>query len=279
MKKLVPIFVSVLVLAGCAGRNKKVREVEPRMLGVPESQVEQYLAGRIMELLEMPLDQGCFEIENLFDRIVSEHSADTSRYEYLKLTEIVSKYLYDPNSPLRDEDLYRPFALRMAGCEYTSREMKIACEYEAAHCALNARGTRAADFSFTTPKGRKMRLYDVESDVTVLFFSNPGCDACREIVELLSEDFVVQMQREGMLSVVNVYIDDDCQAWRDYCKEYPSFWICGYDYAHTIRKDLVYDVRAIPSVYLLDEEKRVILKDADVQRIMDRLFEMYNLNN
>ena len=43
----------------------------------------------------------------------------------------------------------------------------------------------------------------------------------------------------------------------------PSHWLSGYDPDGVIRADNIYYVRAIPSVYLLDGEKRILMKDAD----------------
>lgn len=269
----------ILLFASSCVQHRNKPEPEPRLLGVPESMVEQEIVNIIAQALDMPLGEGQYQMERLFNRIVREHEADTSRFIYLKLTELVSKYLYDPNSPLRDEDLYLPFVSRMAKSIYTPEESRAAYEYEAANCTLNPRESKATDFTFRTAAGKKMHLYDVESEYAILFFSNPGCSACKEIVEMLKEDFVCEMLSDGRLSVVNVYIDYEYEEWLDYCKFYPSDWICGYDSSHSIREELLYDVRAIPSVYLLDSSKRVMLKDADVQRMMSRLFNLYNLNN
>lgn len=38
--------------------------------------------------------------------------------------------------------------------------------------------------------------------------------------------------------------------------------VCTYDDGQVITKERLYDLRAIPTFYLLDREKRVLLKDA-----------------
>lgn len=277
MKKTLLILIPVMILAGCAGHRKSVPSgnAEPKMLGVPESQVEQYIVDLLGSLERCPLEEGVFQIENLFDRIVAEHRRDTSRFEYLKLTELVSKYLYDPNSPIRDEDLYLPFVRRMAACEFTSEDMKPAYEYEASVCALNPRESIATDFVFRTAAGRNIRLHDIKAEYTVLFFSNPGCHACAEIVDILRSDELVSFKiADGSIAVVNVYIDEELDEWRKHLGDYPKEWYSGYDPHYAIRSDQLYNVRAIPSVYLLDADKTVILKDADVNRMMERLYEL-----
>ena len=104
---------------------------------------------------------------------------------------------------------------------------------------------------------------------TLLFFSNPGCPNCKEITEALADDPEISAQiADGSLLVVNVYPDEDLEAWYDYLPNYPDAWVCGYDPAQNLHSDTLYWVRAIPSLYLLDEEKRVVRKDAPLEVIL-----------
>ena len=52
---------------------------------------------------------------------------------------------------------------------------------------------------------------------------------------------------------------------------YPKEWYNGFDPDLVIRNDKVYNVRAIPSLYLLASDKTVILKDADPERLFSIL--------
>ena len=45
----------------------------------------------------------------------------------------------------------------------------------------------------------------------------------------------------------------------------------GYDHNYAIRTDLIYNVRGIPSIYLLDAEKTVLMKDATPERVLTAL--------
>jgi hypothetical protein len=75
----------------------------------------------------------------------------------------------------------------------------------------------------------------------------------------------------GRLQVVDVYIDQDIDDWKAHIPEYPKNWINGYDQAYTIRTDLIYNVRGIPSVYLLDADKTVVMKDAPQELVLGAL--------
>ena len=79
------------------------------------------------------------------------------------------------------------------------------------------------------------------------------------------------MLEDGRLLVINVYPDEDVQAWLDYLPNYPAEWVCGYDADQILNSGTHYWLRAIPSLYLLDEEKRVILKDAPLNLLIATL--------
>lgn len=243
-----------------------------RVLGVRTGDVEQALANYLAILDYLPLAEAQKGMAGLFDAISARQLADTSSRVYLAMTDMVSKYLYDPNSPLRDEDYYAPFVNAMARSPLTRDDMRRAYSYEYSQCIMNPRGSVAPDFVITLKDGGKVRMHSIKAEFTLLFFSNPGCKNCLEIIERLKADeFVGQMLDEKRLAVVNVYIDEDLAAWREYMPVYPKEWLNGYDAARIIREDVLYSVRAIPSLYLLDAEKRVLLKDAPVEKVLETL--------
>ena len=48
---------------------------------------------------------------------------------------------------------------------------------------------------------------------------------------------------------------------------YPEYCYNGFYPYYVIRTDLLYHVRAIPSLYLLDKDKKVVMKDATVENV------------
>ena len=47
----------------------------------------------------------------------------------------------------------------------------------------------------------------------------------------------------------------------------PKDWINSYDKSVSLKNDEIYDLKAIPTLYLLNKEKKVLLKDATVAQI------------
>lgn len=239
------------------------------LLGVSVPELEQAVATWCGLLEEMPVADAQKAVEKTFDAMEARHAADTSEHVYARFGEIIIRYLYDPNSPLRSEDLYLPFVRRLLQSPYTPEDMLPAYRYEARMCAINPIGAKVPDFRFKMLSGRVSTLYAVRAEYLMLFFSNPGCQACKGIVdEVMGHPGIPEMLASGRLAVVNLYIDEDIAAWRAYAENYPGSWISGYDPDGVIRADRLYCVRAIPSLYLLDAEKCVILRDAPTERVL-----------
>ena len=211
-------------------------------------------------------------VNKLFDAALAGEKANASSNVFETFVELVEKYLFDPNSPYRNEDYYGLYADRLAKYPGLSAEMQDKYARDAHLCALNRVGTKATDFRFADRRGKMHTLYGVKAPYTLLFFSNPGCDACMSIINVLKgEPRIAQMIASGQLAVLNIYIDEDLEAWRSYMPIYPDEWYNGFDPDFVIRNEELYNVRAIPSLYLLDANKTVLLKDAPENKVFDYL--------
>lgn len=262
------LLTAALLLTACkpAPKGPSLSEYGSHSQASLGTQFEPY----VQELLALPADEARRRQE---DRL-AEVAGDSVRWRELAALE--EKFLFDPNSPYRDEERYIPVAEAVVKSPFATEKQLYYHQYILPKLYFNRPGTEAADFSFLTPRGRRSSLYQTidarRPKHTLLFFSNPGCPNCKEIMETLAADTRVQDQiRKGDLLVINIYPDADVEAWLDYLPEYPAEWICGYDEDQVLNSDTIYWLRAIPSLYLLDEEKRVILKDAPLERLMAAL--------
>ena len=240
--------------------------------GVSREVVEQKFANWVNILSMIDYPHAAKSVRRLYDKALKCERKDTASNVFDTFRSLVEKYLYDPNSPMRNEDLYGPYADCLSKCEFIDEGNRKAYAYDAGMCALNRIGTKAADFRFENKNGKVRRLYDIKADFTVLFFSNPGCVACKEIINALKgTPQVDSMISAGKIAVLNIYIDEDLEAWRSYMPIYPETWYNGFDPDFVIRGDVLYNVRAIPSLYLLDKDKNVMMKDAVTERVIDFL--------
>ena len=239
--------------------------------GVQKGEVEQKLANFIYMLDMLPMKGAREAVARMAQLAEACELADSTSNVFESFVTFSDKYLYDPNSPMRNEDYYLVYAARLQQSPFLDEVIKEKYAYIVQMCSRNAVGTKAADFRFMDRKGKIHSLYGIGTQYTLLFFSNPGCESCLEIINFLKANARVdEMIKTGILSVVNVYIDEDIEAWRDYMPIYPETWYNGFDPEFKIRNENTYHVRAIPSLYLLDEQKTVLIKDA----VPEKLFKL-----
>lgn len=238
-----------------------------------EGLTEQAFANYVTLLQMAPLASAARAQDTLLSRAErSEAARDTASRMLERILMLEEKYLYDVNSPFRNEEFYLPVLRHILAWPDIQPETRARAQHDLPLFSLNRLGEVAADFTYTLRNGRTGTLHSIQADRILMFFSNPGCENCKEIIEALSNSMAVQAQlQDGTLKVLNVYPDEDLSEWFAYMSHYPKSWINAFDAECIIRGDTIYYLRAIPSLYLLDAEKRVICKDAPLEEILRRL--------
>lgn len=230
--------------------------------GVTEDAMTQAVRDYIMALWSIPYDKAMEAQHHLMSLAEASTVTDTSGHIYDFIVNVMESALWNPLSELRNEGFYIPVVESVLSTRRTGEHYSSYYQQQLATCRNNAPGAYAADFTYTDAKGRLHSLYETQSEYTLLLFSNPGCPACREIIGMLKSSPIINaMERDGRIRLLSIYIDEDLAEWYKGLSDYPDVWITGYNEDLSIRDCLVYDVRAIPSLYLLDKDKRVIFKD------------------
>ena len=187
-------------------------------------------------------------------------------YEYF--LEMMEKYLHDPNSPIRNEELYIPVVEYIIADKNTDIAGKERAKYRLQLMMKNRVGETAIDFVYTLASGKTGSLYGIKAPYTMLFFYNPDCHACAEYMNTMKASSVLQdaINQRGM-KILAFYPDKDLEIWKNHLADIPSSWINGYDKEYVVDSLKVYDLKARPTIYLLDENKKVILKDVTIQAV------------
>lgn len=189
-------------------------------------------------------------------------------------TMLTDRVLADPNSPLRNDEFLIPVLETIVESPFYDEYEKIAPAYDLHMAQQNRIGQPANDFRYTLASGASGTLYGLKADYVLLFINNPGCGMCREIREAItSSPMLGELIERGELKVLAVYPDEDLKEWQQYRDQVPAVWINAYDKGCVIRAKDLYDLKAIPALYLLDREKRVLVKDSTdvpyIEAVMD----------
>lgn len=182
----------------------------------------------------------------------------------------VDHYLYDPQSPLRNDYTYIMFAREMKDMPALGVAERERCAFRLRNVAKNMPGEVAADFRFIDRKGNVGTLHGVKARLTVVYFNDPDCDNCHRITKTLLADSLMAKGGEG-IRVLAVYPDADTEEWKRRPQPFPAWWTDAYSPDGEITAQGIYFIRATPTIYLLDENKRVMLKDPTAEGLISFL--------
>ena len=203
-------------------------------------------------------------------KTIERTNVDKKVFTYI--TDLADKYLYDPNSPMRNEEFYIPVLDAMLDSPLLEEIEKVRPKARRELAQKNRIGTKALNFNYTLASGAQGSLYQLQAEYILLFINNPGCHACTETIDALRNAPIInQLLEQKRLTVLSIYPDEELDEWRKHLNEFPQEWINGYDKKFAIKEQQLYDLKAIPTLYLLNKEKTVLLKDATTQAVEEYL--------
>lgn len=185
------------------------------------------------------------------------------------LTQTADDYLFNPNSPFYNEALYGLYLETMLGVLPQTDAVRSSYLFKLELVRRNNPGDRATDFTYYLPDGtrRTLAATPAKNDRLLLVFYDPECESCHEVLQQMAADAsLAEAVQSGRLSVLAVYTEGNEEAWRKALTDMPRGWTVGTD-REAVKQGALYDLKAMPSLYLLDGQKRVLLKDAAYEQI------------
>lgn len=211
-------------------------------------------------LLQLPVEEGA--------AITGKFIADGSNYPEMQvqLMRIAELCFNDPNSFYRNEELYLPMLDAILQAPNVEEESKSRYRFQHRMAMKNRKGTIAEDFRYITSEGERGNLHQWSHDYILLYFFNPECHDCARVKAYIEASPVLgKLQEEGRLKVIAIYPDEDMGAWNRHVGENPNGWVTAR-YISMDEAEAFY-LPAIPNLYLLDKDKKVLLKDAPIEQI------------
>jgi len=199
--------------------------------------------------------------------------AKADRVMYRHFVSLFEKYFYDPNSPFRNEEYYLPVLREVIQSPLLTDELLSRYMFQLEMTMKNRVGQRASDFTYTLASGQSLTLHNLSSEFTLLIFSNPGCPTCEAVTahlnnsKSLNKALQLNSPTRTMLTILTIYPDEDIEEWIAHLPLMPDRWVHGYDQKMEITHKKLYDIKAIPTLYLLDKDKNVILKDTSIEAV------------
>lgn len=209
-------------------------------------------------------------VANLMDKVAVDKEA------YKNIAGIAEKYLYEPESPVASDSIYELFLDKMLSQKVFDDIYKVRLSAQKEAVTRNREGLIASDFNYSTPSSSKTSLYAtaVPGKYLMMIFYDPDCDHCREVMRSLTANAKVMTRiGSGDIKVLAVYSGDDKELWEERIAEQPSDWIVGYEDG-TMQDEGIYILRQMPTIYILDQNKRVVRKEVRPDEIINVLNEI-----
>lgn len=148
----------------------------------------------------------------------------------------------------------------------------------------NLIGLKAANLEMVDTTGKPTALYSQEADYTVVCFWDPNCGHCKEELPRLDSIYRASWKQHG----VRIYAmlsgdakEDLKPEWTKYIREHNlGDWVHVYQAKELEAAGLaaqkpsyrqLYDITQTPTLYLLDNEKRIIGKKLTLQQLDELL--------
>ena len=189
------------------------------------------------------------------------------------MMQLADDYLYNPNSPFYNEGLYGVYLETMLEVLPEEDARRSSFDFKLRLLRRNKVGDKATDFTYYLPDGQKKSLAatSTRGNRLLLVFYDPECESCHEVLrEMTADASLAEAVKAGRVTVLAVYTDGNQEAWKKGLADMPEGWIIGTD-RQKVKEEALYDLKAMPSLYLLDGQKRVLLKDAPLGQIREVL--------
>lgn len=189
------------------------------------------------------------------------------------LTQMADDYWYNPNSPFYNERLYGLYLETLLSQLPQEDAMRFSYQFKLELLKRNQVGKLATDFQYELSDGtrRSLKATPVKGNRLLLLFYDPECESCHEVLlQMAADKALAAAVKAGQISVLAIYTEGNEDAWRKNLPDMPAGWMVGMD-REVVKNEVLYDLKAMPSLYLLDGKKQVLLKDAPFEVIRQAL--------
>jgi len=218
--------------------------------------IEEGFVEYLMILSEVDTTKAAMSVSNLFAK--AHDNKNLSQY----YAEKAEHFLFHPNSPIRNEFLYEQFLKGILVNRNLVPISKARFQHQFDLAQKNKPGSKAIDFQYSLKNGKQSSLYKTQGKYIMLYFHNPDCHECEATKDRINNSQIIQsLAKTKKLTILSVYPDKDLDLWNKHYADLPDNWINAYDKETIIGDEELYDLKAIPTIYLLDSNKTVLLRD------------------
>lgn len=271
LSPILPALLMLLASAGCSG-NKKTAEIAESypLPSVPSEITDPHARASVIcarfwndavfpagqrDSVSPELEQAMANFAAIATMAAETDSVRAGINEMLRkggtdyIMPLAERYLYDPNSPLRNEETFLLFLDAAPDWERTGL-LKPQVQ-------KNRVGSTAADFEYVDSKGHRSSLSEFvkANGPTLVYFFDSECNICKDLIPNAS----ALAETEG-LTVLAVCPESNAGSFNLVTPLFPDGWTIVRDLG-AIDSDELYNLSVLPSAYIIGPTLTVIAKD------------------
>lgn len=139
-------------------------------------------------------------------------------------------------------------------------------------------GKIAPDILMQRRDGTKIRLHDVKSPFTILYFWRHDCGHCKESTPIMKAFYEKYKDKGVKIFAVCVKFREEVgDCWKYVDENGTGDWIHTSDPYLISKYYTIYNVKTTPQIFILDDKKEIISKSIgaeQLEEVMDRILEM-----
>lgn len=170
-----------------------------------------------------------------FTRKAFSNAAAKERFENL-----IEHYFEDQLSPVRNDRVYLIFLEEMKNSPCFDETEKERIAFKIKTTNKNLPGDIAINFKFKDENGKEHQLSDYKDQKVILYFYDPDCENCHEVSAWLKQQTI-----PADIKVLKMVADNHIS--------------------------YMYSLKNMPTIFLLDKENKIILKDCTAQELIENI--------
>ena len=170
-----------------------------------------------------------------FTRKAFSNTAAKERFENL-----IEHYFEDQLSPVRNDRVYLIFLEEMKNSPCFDETEKERIAFKIKTTNKNLPGDIAINFKFKDESGKEHQLSDYKDQKVILYFYDPDCENCHKVSAWLKQQTI-----PANIKVLKMIADNHIS--------------------------YMYSLKNMPTIFLLDKENKVILKDCTAQELIENI--------
>ncbi len=130
-------------------------------------------------------------------------------------------------------------------------------------------GKKAPDITVYDSLHRPIRLYDINTPYTILVFWSPDCGHCKKALPKLESWYAHYPEKDSItvLAVCTKLLDKEPHCWKMVREKHFTQLLYASDKYLQSKFAAKYHVNVTPKIFILDKDKKIVIKDIAVEQL------------